>query len=80
MNVIRVTAKAGPDGFSHLKLPIDTQDDLYDVAVVIALRPPEGRKRTPEELGWPPGYFETVVGSITDDSFVRPPQCMYCGR
>jgi hypothetical protein len=79
MNVIRITAKAGPDGFFHLKLPLDTRDDLYDVAVVIALRPPEGRKPTPEELGWPPGYFERTCGSITDESFQAPPRCRYCG-
>lgn len=24
--------------------------------------------------GWPPGYFEQVVGSITDETFQRPPQ------
>lgn len=24
--------------------------------------------------GWPPGYFEQVVGSITDETFERPPQ------
>ena len=29
---------------------------------------------TPEERGWPPGYFENTFGSITDETFVRPPQ------
>lgn len=29
---------------------------------------------TPENRGWPPGYFETTFGSITDETFVRPPQ------
>jgi hypothetical protein len=27
---------------------------------------------TPEQLGWPPGYFEATFGSITDETFVRP--------
>jgi len=29
---------------------------------------------TPEDRGWPPGYFENTFGSITDETFVRPPQ------
>ena len=33
--------------------------------------------RTPEELGWPPGYFETVPGSIPDLDFKRHPQGEY---
>jgi len=33
----------------------------------------EGGKR-PESIGWPPGYFEQTFGSITGDTFARPPQ------
>lgn len=29
---------------------------------------------TPEELGWPPGYFENTFGSIDDEKFVAPPR------
>jgi hypothetical protein len=29
---------------------------------------------TPEERGWPPGYFDRTFGSITDDTFQRAPQ------
>jgi hypothetical protein len=74
MDVIRVTAKAGPDGCFHLKLPLGDPNQLYDVAVVVSVRPPEGTKPTPEELGWPPGYFEQTFGSIQDEAFRRYPQ------
>ncbi len=30
--------------------------------------------KTPEELGWPPGYFEDTFGSIDDPAFKRYPQ------
>ena len=30
--------------------------------------------KTPEELGWPPGFFENVIGSIDDETFVAPPR------
>jgi len=29
---------------------------------------------TPEELGWPPGFFEQTEGSLADDPIERPPQ------
>lgn len=38
---------------------------------------PANSAKTPEELGWPPGYFETVPGSITDPTFKRHPQGEY---
>jgi hypothetical protein len=65
---MRVTAKAGPDGFFHLDVPLDSSDQLYDVAVVISERPPIGRKPSAEELGWPPGYFETTAGALPEFS------------
>ena len=30
--------------------------------------------KTPEELGWPPGFFENTFGSIDDPAFKRYPQ------
>ena len=33
----------------------------------------EGPMR-PETIDWPPGYFEQTFGSITDETFIRPPQ------
>ena len=33
-----------------------------------------GANGAPESLGWPPGFFERVYGSITDDNFKRWPQ------
>jgi hypothetical protein len=72
VRVIRVTAKAGPDGCFHLKLSLDSPDQIYDVAVVIAEQLPEGRKPTSEELGWPAGYFEQTYGSIQDEAFTAP--------
>ena len=30
--------------------------------------------KTPEELGWPPGFLENVIGSIDDEAFVAPPR------
>ncbi len=39
---------------------------------------PEGQEVTvlapDDDSGWPPGYFENTFGSITDETFERPPQ------
>jgi hypothetical protein len=76
MRVIQLSAKAGPDGVLHLDIPVGSADGEYEVAVVVQAKPSANgaRQPTPEELGWPPGYFEKVVGSITDESFVAPPR------
>ncbi|MCI0700294.1 MAG: hypothetical protein L0241_04350, partial [Planctomycetia bacterium] len=49
----------------------------FEVAVVIApkLAATEPTKpKTPEELGWPPGFLESTYGSIQDEKFVAPPR------
>lgn len=79
MTVIRLTATSGPDGVLHLSVPVGAAGE-FEVAVVVTPRPPAtgaapapGAK-TPEELGWPPGYFENTFGSISDPAFKRYPQ------
>lgn len=78
MNVIRLTATSGPDGVLHLSVPVGAAGE-FEVAVVVAPKPtangaaPPGAK-TPEELGWPPGFLEKTFGSITDEKFVAPPR------
>lgn len=74
MRLVQLTAKAGPDGVLHLTIPAEVGAE-FDVDVVLQPRAPgAGRRPTPEELGWPPGYFENVIGSIDDPAFKRYPQ------
>ena len=72
METMRVTRRTGKDGVLHVSVPLGTPDADYDVVLVV--QPKETKPAaTPEELGWPPGYFD-LAGSIEDDTFVRPPQ------
>ena len=77
MNVIRLTATSGPDGILHLTVPVGAAGE-FEVAVVVAPKPsangPAPAAKTPEELGWPTGFFENVIGSIDDETFVAPPR------
>jgi Bacterial antitoxin of ParD toxin-antitoxin type II system and RHH len=36
--------------------------------------------KTPEELGWPAGFFEQTAGCLQDDPLVRYPQGEYEAR
>lgn len=85
MRVIQVTATAGTDGRLQLDIPTGAAGATFDVAVVLHPTPMAngtGHQPAPDELGWPPGYFENTYGSVTDDTFVRhpPPELMRtCG-
>jgi hypothetical protein len=76
MHVIHLTATPGPDGRLHLSVPVGTAVGEFEVTVSVKPKPPADPNRTPtpEERGWPPGYFENVIGSIDDDSFMIHPQ------
>lgn len=65
MRVITLTARAGADG--RLRIDVPDADAGTEYEVVLTAKTP-----TPEELGWPKGYFEAIGHS--DDSFVRHPQ------
>ena len=77
MRVIQVSAKADPDGVIRLSIPVGAGGGEYELAVVVNPRPAVNGTaggKTPEELGWPPGYFEKTYGSITDETFMIHPQ------
>ena len=77
MRVIQMEAKADPDGVIRLTIPVGTAGGEFEVAVVVSAKPTTNgvaKPKTPEELGWPPGYFENVIGSIDDETFVAPPR------
>ena len=71
MQTIRVREKTGKDGMLSLRIPLGKPEAEYEVLVVVQ---PTTTATTPEERGWPPGYFEKTFGSIGDETFVRPPQ------
>lgn len=66
MATIVLKSRSGPDRKLHLEIPVDQADTEFEVEVVVRAKPAAGK-------GWPPGYFD-LFGSITDETFVRPPQ------
>ena len=59
MRSIKMQVKSGPDGVLHLSIPVEKPDQEYFVLVELH----------PLLKDWPPGFFEEVAGSITDESF-----------
>ncbi len=62
---IVLTSRSGPDSKIHLEIPVGQPDAEFEVEVVV--RPKPGK------IILPPGYFN-LIGSIDDETFVRPPQ------
>lgn len=54
--------------------------DKPDVKEAIASQVASTVAKTPEELGWTPGFFERTFGCLQDDPIVRWPQGKYEDR
>jgi hypothetical protein len=74
MQTIRVLEKTDKEGTLQLRIPLGKPEAEYEVVVVLQPKEMPSKTPTPEERGWPPGYFEATFGSIDDETFVRPPQ------
>jgi hypothetical protein len=73
VQTLRVTERTGKDGVLHVSVPLGTPEADFEVLVVVQPKETKPSPASPEELGWPPGYFD-LAGSIDDETFVRPPQ------
>jgi hypothetical protein len=72
MQTVCISEKAGKDGVLHLHVPVGQPETEFDAVIVLHPKSP-ALPTTPEERGWPPGYFD-LAGSITDETFMRQPQ------
>jgi hypothetical protein len=67
MQTPRVQTRSGADRILHLDIPVEVPNATYDVVVVLQ---PRTEVSTPEERGWPAGFFETTAGAWKGE-FVR---------
>jgi len=57
MQSIKVRSHVGSDGILHLDIPVGVND--ADLEVTVTVQPVTAPKaKTPEELGYPPDFFE----------------------
>ena len=77
MESIKLQSHAGPDGVLKLEVPVGMGDTDYEVMVIVqpvhatAENTQGSSISSPEDLGWPPGFFEQTAGSLEDDPIER---------
>ena len=70
MNSIKLTKRVGEDGILHLEIPVGITDKEVEIMVIYQSIEIPKLQNTPEELGWPAGFFEQTYGSCQDDPIV----------
>jgi hypothetical protein len=76
MRTIHTLQEADQDSVITLRIPVEQAKARYRLVIQIEPKTPLPPK-TPEELGWPPGFIEQTAGSIQDETFIRHPQGEY---
>ncbi|WP_341531574.1 hypothetical protein WKK05_36455 (plasmid) [Nostoc sp. UHCC 0302] len=80
MQSIKLCSHVGADGILHLEIPVGITDKEMEVVVIYQQIEPSAPSKTPQELGWPPGFFEQTAGALADDPIQRYPQGEYDTR
>jgi hypothetical protein len=70
MHSIKLKKRVGADGVLHLDIPVDITDKEVEIMVIYQPIEIPKQQKTPEELGWPPGFFERTYGSCQNDPIV----------
>jgi hypothetical protein len=70
MKSIKLTTKVGADGILHLDIPVEIKNNYVEIMVIYQPLKPPAQLNTPEELGYPPNFFEETYGSCADDPIV----------
>ncbi|WP_414527946.1 hypothetical protein [Nodularia chucula] len=70
MNSIKLTKRVGEDGILHLEIPVGITEKEVEIMVIYQPLEIPKLQKTPEELGWPPGFFAQTYGICQDDPIV----------
>jgi hypothetical protein len=74
MKSIQVKSRINANGILELCVPTGLPESDVEVVIVVQPIPGPGEKKSPEERGWPPEFFERTAGSLADDPIRRWPQ------
>ena len=80
METIKLKTRADSDGKLTVQLPQYLGDLELDIILVYQPVELEESAKTPEDLGWPPGFFERTAGCLAEENLVRYPQGEYENR
>ena len=63
MRSIKIRSHVGADGMLHLNIPLGLTDRDVEIMVIYQPLETESKTKTPQELGWAPGFFENTFGA-----------------
>lgn len=63
MQKITLHSRIGSDGFLNLKMPTTLMNTECKITIILQPTPMVSKPKTPEELGWTPGFFESTYGA-----------------
>ena len=74
MQSITLHSHVGEDGILQLSVPVGMTD--VDLEVMVIVQPIVNSKsaKTPEELGWTPGFFDKTFGAWEGEPLTRGEQ------
>ncbi len=75
MQTIETTAMVAEDGSVTIDGPVAVPAGRHRVVLVVDEQ--TITIKSPDDLGWPPGYFEQTYGSLADIPLKRPEQLPY---
>lgn len=70
MHSIKLKKHVGADGVLHLDIPVGVTDKEVEIMVIYQPIEAEIKQQTPEDLGYPPDFFEQTYGICADDPIV----------
>lgn len=79
MQSIKLKSHAGADGVLKLEVPVGIANTDFEVVIIVQQLVEAATLPTPspEELGWPPGFFEQTYGILADDPIELGEQLEY---
>lgn len=77
MQIIKLKTRVDAEGKVILQVPQGLANQELEIAIVYQLVSPNPPTQTPEELGWPSGFFEQTAGCLAQEPLVRYPQGEY---
>lgn len=66
MDSIKLRSHVGPGGILKLEVAVGVANTDLDVVVSVEPVGNGAPAKTPEELGWPPRFFEETAGSMPE--------------
>jgi hypothetical protein len=70
MGSIKIRRHVGKDGILHLEIPLGMTDKEVEIMIIYQALETPTQQKTPEDLGYPPGFFEQTYGICADDPIV----------